>query len=165
MAVRRRRHPLTSTRESGIAVRHVFILGRWDDAQLRDVQSVIRDWSAVGLVLPSVWIDLGRSDRDGTVIDRGVAEDVELLSWIPRHEGQIRLFSLQVLTTGWAALDQATVQSAMDDLRLPPGTPLVNLLAPVDGLTGLPDSAVFDRRSTCWCSRSTRRGRGHLRNR
>jgi len=126
---------------------HVFVLGRRGTAQFDAVRAVIRDWSAVGLLHPSVWLDVepaGPRGPQGLLVADGRAEAVELLSWIPRHEGPIRLICLQVLTDPSGAVDQGMVQGVIDQLRLPSGTPLINLLAPVDGLTGLPASVVFD---------------------
>ena len=126
---------------------NVFVLGRMGHVEFDAVRAVLRDWSAVGLLHPSVWVDVEPDEQHGPtglLVSGGRSEVVDLVSWIPRHEGDIRLISLQVLSEPACAVDLGMIHAVIDRLRLPSGTPLINLLAPGDGLTGLPTWAVFD---------------------
>ncbi len=138
---------------------HVFVLGRQRLAATAAVRSVIHDWSAVALVGASVWIDVGepggggldvgdgvRDDpaRSGMLIEQGVATPIDLRAWIPRHPGPIRVIAMQVLTQPSDAMTSGAVHRVTQTLRLPPRTPLLNLMVPVDRLSGVSPSAVFD---------------------
>lgn len=131
---------------------HVFVVGRQRLAAVAAVRSILHDWSAVGLVGPSVWIDVGTETSGapgdvaltGLLIDQGVASPIDLRWWIPRNPGPIRLVALQVLTDPTASMTSQEVRQLVEALRLPPRTPLVNLLVPVDRLTGVSDAALFD---------------------
>ncbi len=143
---------------------HVFVVGKQAAAAIAAVRRVVHDWSAVGLVDASIWIDIGDGGGDGTsrdvpvngsipdersagsglLIERGIARSVDLRSWIPRNPGPIRLIALQALTEPSAAITADSVQAVVESLRLPPGTPRVNLVIPVDRLVGVPQEAVFD---------------------
>ncbi|MEP6559464.1 MAG: hypothetical protein ABJD68_00105 [Nakamurella sp.] len=141
---------------------HIFVVGRQRTAATAALRAVVHDWSAVDLVDASIWIDIQACESDlgadrepgndgrrtlastGLMIDGGVARSIDLRSWIPRNPGPIRLIALQTLTDPSAAVTAEAVHGVVESLRLPPGTPLVNLLIPVDGIVGVPLEAVFD---------------------
>lgn len=138
---------------------HVFVVGRQTAAGVAAVRSVVQDWSAVGLVGPSVWIDpagTGSGSAAGSGsggpaagprgwrIADGLVERVELRSWMPRNPGRVRVVCLQSLSEpdGWVG--EREVFALREVLRLPPETPLVNLLVPAEGTEGVGDGPVFD---------------------
>ncbi|MET0965995.1 MAG: hypothetical protein ABWZ02_06340 [Nakamurella sp.] len=141
---------------------HVFVVGRQRAAATEALRGVVHDWSAVDLVDASIWIDVQDAEHDlaenaeqglggrgnpaslGVLIDEGIARSIDLRSWIPRNPGPVRLIALQTLTEPSGAITAEAVHAVVAALRLPPGTPLVNLLIPVDGLVGVPPEAVFD---------------------
>ena len=46
---------------------NVFVLGRMGDVGFDAVLAVLRDWSAVGLLHPSVWVDVEPGSAGGSV--------------------------------------------------------------------------------------------------
>lgn len=132
---------------------HVFVVGRQGSPTVAAVRAVVHDWSAVGLVAPSVWIDLadGRSaggtepapGATGLRIDGGLAGRVELRSWLPRNPGPARVVALQSIAEPRGSVPVEDVYAFLQSVRLPPGAPLVNLLVPADGTEAVAD-AIFD---------------------
>ncbi|WP_420124388.1 hypothetical protein [Nakamurella sp.] len=131
---------------------HVFVVGRQSAAGVAAVRAVVQDWSAVGLAGPSVWIDPataapgpdGAAGPRGYRVADGLIERVELRSWMPRNPGRVRVVCLQALSESDGWVGEREVYALREVLRLPPETPLVNLLVPAEGTEGVGDGPVFD---------------------
>lgn len=135
---------------------HVFVVGRQEAPGIAAIRAVVQDWSAVGLLGPSVWIDPGggpaathpgatpESTVTGLRIDGGLARTVELRSWMPRNPGPVRVVSVQSLSEPGGSVPVHEVAALLEVVRLPPSVPLVNLLIPAERTEGIGPEAVFD---------------------
>lgn len=123
---------------------HTIIAARLRNPQATAIRAVVQDWSAVGLVGPSIWVDVEGEVGTGLLVADGRTAVIPLVGWLARHPAPVRLAVLQVLTAPADALGVDCSRMLVQALQLGPGVPVVNLLAPVDGLTGVTAGAVFD---------------------
>jgi hypothetical protein len=124
----------------------VLVVGRQQRDDLAAIRGVVHDWSAVGLVSRSVWVDVDPANtRYATLIESGIATPVDLYDWLPRnYDTDIRLLVAQVLTDRAGAISVSEAGTVGITLNLKPGTPQLNLLIPASEVRELPTDIVFD---------------------
>jgi len=120
-----------------------IVAARLVDPLVGAIRAVIQDWSAVDLVGPSVWVDVEGDPHTGLVVAEGRGRPTDLVAWLARNRTPVRLVVLQVLSNPDQALTVRIPQTIAQALQLGSAVPVVNLLAPVEGLTGVPAGAAF----------------------
>ena len=121
-----------------------IIAAKLTDPQVGGVLAAIMDWSAVDLVDRTVWVDTEGDLTTGLLIDDGRIQAVSMVPWLARNAAPVRLVTLQVLTGPTDVLGVEAKQRVERTLQLRLGAPSINLMAPVEGAQGLPQTAVFD---------------------
>ena len=121
-----------------------MVVAKLTDPQVGGVLAAIQDWSAVDIVHRSIWVDVDGDLTDGWIVDGGRIRTVSLVAWLARHPAPVRLVTLQVIAGPPDAMGVEAKQRVERTLQLRLGPSSVNLLAPSDGVDGIPTTAVFD---------------------
>jgi hypothetical protein len=114
-----------------------------------DVLEVVRDWTATGLMRPSLWLDTDQTEGGATlaVVDRDGLHRHPAEQWLARSGITLdRVVLLQVFAEGRPAVPLPVKARALLDQVGLSNRPLLNLLVPATVDTSVPPEAVVSSR-------------------
>lgn len=133
---------------SGAEVPTTLVVGRLQDPA-GDVLEVVRDWTATGLLRPSLWLDTDQAEGGAVlaVVDRDGLRQHPAEQWLARSGITLdRVVLLQVFDEGRPTPPlPANARALLDRVGLS-NRPLLNLLVPATVTTSIPPEAVLGSR-------------------
>jgi hypothetical protein len=140
-----------------------LVVARLSGGPGADVLEVVRDWTATGLLAPSLWADADqRTDVPAlTVVDADGAAASPAEEWLARQGAiGLRIVVLQVFPADGSGEPAAEAARALLDRIGLGGRPLVDLLVPAGPTTGIPADAALPARPNVLLQARDARGPG-----